>query len=51
MFYAMGHFSKFIPKDSIVIETTVDEGTVRNKVFAATFKTPENKIVVVVLSR
>lgn len=52
MFYALGHFSKFIPRGSTVVETSVDEGEiVRSKVFSAAFITPENQTVVVVLSR
>lgn len=47
MFYALGHFSKFVPKDSQKV--LVSE--VSNDVFTTGFKRPDGGVVIVILNR
>lgn len=47
MFYAIGHFSKFVPKDSQKIFVS----DVSNDVFTTGFKRPDGGIVLVILNR
>lgn len=47
MFYCLGHFSKFVPKDSVRISSSnFDE-----HVPVAAFQRPDNGIVVVILNK
>jgi len=50
MYYAMGHFSKFIPENSQRIGTTVS-GSDSAKIQVATMETPENTTVIVLTNR
>ncbi|KAI4467345.1 glucosylceramidase [Holotrichia oblita] len=46
MYYAMGHFSKFVPRDSVRIESSQS-----SKVWSIAFKRPDHAITVVLLNR
>lgn len=48
MYYAMGHFSKYIPEDSIRIGIQIIDQT---KLFGTAFLRPDGKRVVVLLNR
>ncbi|PSN48919.1 hypothetical protein C0J52_03477 [Blattella germanica] len=47
MFYAIGHFSKFLPEDSIRVEMKSNKEGVRS----AAFLTPEDMVVIVLYNR
>lgn len=47
-FYALGHFSKFLPVDSVYIEHNKDGNG--NGVESIAFQRPDNKIVLIVLN-
>ena len=49
MFYAMGHFSKYIPEDSVRIDLQFIDNT--NSLFATAFLQPGGKRTVVILNR
>ncbi|KAI9560631.1 hypothetical protein GHT06_011581 [Daphnia sinensis] len=49
MFYAMGHFSKYIPEDSIRIELEMSDST--RSLFGTAFLRPDGKRSVVILNR
>ncbi|CAG4933580.1 unnamed protein product [Colias eurytheme] len=51
MFYAMGHFSKFIPRGSIRIEVTKNKSSCRKPIQHVAFLTPRNTTVVVLANR
>lgn len=42
MFYVLGHFSKFIPPDSVVIETKASDKNVKNEGFAISYEDEKN---------
>ena len=48
-YYTIGHFSKFLPPDSVRIGYKLDKSI--NNVFVLSMKRPDNAIVVVVLNR
>ena len=50
IFYAMGHFSKFIPPDSVRVGMKLTPANDTN-LWITTFKTPDNAIAVVVLNQ
>jgi glucosylceramidase len=49
-FYALGHFSKFLPPGSVRIESTIKEKANNNAVVGA-FRTPQNATVVIAVNR
>ncbi|KAK4037055.1 Glucosylceramidase [Daphnia magna] len=49
MFYAMGHFSKYIPEDSIRIELEISDST--RSLFGTAFLRPDGKRSIVILNR
>lgn len=49
MFYAMGHFSKYIPEDSIRIELEISDST--KSLFGTAFLRPDGKRSIVILNR
>lgn len=48
MYYALGHFSKFLPRGSVRIESRIKQGS--PKIEYAAFLTPEMAVVVIVLN-
>ncbi|CAG0882575.1 unnamed protein product [Darwinula stevensoni] len=50
-YYAMGHFSKFIPRDSLRVGIEVEDGTGSLLLDGTAVLTPEGHIVVVLLNR
>lgn len=50
MFYAMGHFSKFLPSESLRIGHTV-KGSVPKDIKILSFKTPSKYFVIVILNK
>lgn len=54
MFYAISHFSKFVPRDSYVISSTKEGESFlgkKAKIESIAFLTPEQKIVVVIVNK
>jgi len=49
MFYAMGHFSKYIPEDSIALDVKITNGT--RDLMATAFRRPDGMRTVVILNR
>lgn len=49
MFYALGHFSKYIPPNSVRIDTKTENGNI--KLQSVAFSTPDNGTVLVILNR
>ncbi|XP_029161310.1 lysosomal acid glucosylceramidase-like [Nylanderia fulva] len=47
MFYAISHFSKFVPRGSYVISST-EENCLSKKIHSIAFLTPEQKVIVVI---
>ncbi|XP_034827997.1 lysosomal acid glucosylceramidase-like [Maniola hyperantus] len=48
MFYAMGHFSKFVPRDSVRIEITEKQSFLPSSLHKTAFLTPRNTIVAII---
>ncbi len=48
-FYALGHFSKFLPPGSVRIESTIKE-KVNTHTLAAGFRTPQNATVIITVN-
>ncbi|CAG7833437.1 unnamed protein product [Allacma fusca] len=48
MYYVLGHFSKFIPEDSVRIDSTSDD---LKKLFVLTVERPDGKVVAVILNQ
>lgn len=48
MFYAMGHFSKWIPRGSVRIAVSENKGLLEQALEHVAFLTPQNTIVLVV---
>ncbi|XP_077513151.1 lysosomal acid glucosylceramidase-like [Amblyomma americanum] len=51
MYYALGHFSKFVPRGSVRIDSRLEGGTAAAKLEYAAFKTPDSAVVVIVLNK
>ncbi len=49
-FYALGHFSKFLPPGSVRIESTIKE-KVNNNALVGAFRTPHNATVIIAVNR
>lgn len=50
-FYAIAHFSKFVPPGSRVIFSKLEKGSLQKKyIEAIAFSTPEEKIVIVIVN-
>uniref|UniRef100_A0A131Z3G7 Glucosylceramidase n=1 Tax=Rhipicephalus appendiculatus TaxID=34631 RepID=A0A131Z3G7_RHIAP len=49
MYYALGHFSKFLPRGSVRIDSRLKQGSA--KIEYAAFLTPEMAVVVIVLNK
>ncbi|XP_029161309.1 lysosomal acid glucosylceramidase-like [Nylanderia fulva] len=47
MFYAISHFSKFVPRGSYVI-SSIEENCLSKKIHSIAFSTPEQKVIVVI---
>ena len=47
LFYAMGHFSKFIPKDSIRIDLKISKSVIK----AIGFRTPQKNVVIIIVNK
>lgn len=47
MFYALGHFSKFIPKDSVVVDSEISNDNVQ----VVAVKRPDDAIILVILNK
>lgn len=46
MYYALGHFSKFVPRNSIRIDSSQS-----SKVYSIAFRRPDKGVVVIILNR
>lgn len=46
MYYALGHFSKFVPRNSVRIDSSQSK-----KVWSIAFKRPDKGVVVIILNR
>lgn len=51
MFYAMGHFSKFIPRDSTRIKVTEKKSLFSSYLHQVAFITPRNTIVIIIYNK
>lgn len=51
MFYAIAHFSKFVPRNSYVIFSTLEERFKEENIKSIAFLTPEQKIVIVIVNK
>ncbi|KAK8788549.1 hypothetical protein V5799_021675, partial [Amblyomma americanum] len=50
MYYALGHFSKFVPRGSVRIDSSLEGDVAAAKLEYAAFKTPDSAAVVIVLN-
>lgn len=48
MFYASGHFSKFVPRGSVRIQITEKHSLLESSLYKIAFLTPKNTIVVII---
>ena len=53
MFYAIGHFSKFLPEDSVILTTTLTESSIhiRESVSAVAALRPDGHTTLVLLNK
>lgn len=51
MFYALGHFSKFVPRGSVRIKITENKPFLRHSIENVAFVTPDNTIVAILHNR
>ncbi|XP_077516394.1 putative glucosylceramidase 4 [Amblyomma americanum] len=51
MYYALGHFSKFVPRGSVRIDSSLEGDVAAAKLEYAAFKTPDSAVVVIVLNK
>lgn len=51
MYYVLGHFSKFVPRGSVRIDSRLEGDVAASKLEYAAFKTPDSAVVVIVLNK